>query len=59
MRKSLNEMVNAGDIADFDIYINPNQAAVSDMPFNIQVKMVANGVVHEFEIDLGFTNKID
>lgn len=59
VRKSLNEMVNAGDIADFDIYINPNQAAVSDKPFNIQVKMVASGVVHEFEIDLGFTNKID
>lgn len=59
VRKSLNAMVNAGDIADFDIYINPNQAAVSDKPFNIQVKMVANGVVHEFEIDLGFTNKID
>lgn len=59
VRKSLDAMVNAGDIADFDIYINPNQAAVSDRPFNIQVKMVANGVVHEFEIDLGFTNKID
>ena len=59
VRKSLDTMVNAGDIAKFDIYINPSQMAVSDKPFNIQVKMVANGVVHEFEIDLGFTNKID
>ena len=59
VRKSLDAMANAGDIADFDIYINPKQMAVSDKPFNIQVKMVANGVVHEFEIDLGFTNKID
>lgn len=59
VRKALDVMVNANDIADFDIYINPKQAAVSDKPFNIQVKMVANGVVHEFEIDLGFTNKID
>lgn len=59
VRKALETMVHAGDIADFDIYINPRQAAVSEQPFNIQVKMVANGVVHEFEIDLGFTNKID
>ena len=45
-------------IADFDIYINPKQMAVSDKPFNIKVKLVADGIVHEFEIDLGFTNKI-
>lgn len=59
VRKALDEMVKADDIAGYGIYINPKQAAVSDKPFNVQVKMVANGVVHEFEVDLGFTNKID
>ena len=59
VRKALETMVNADDIAAFDIYINPKQAAVSDKPFKVQVKMVAHGVVHEFEVDLGFTNKID
>lgn len=59
LRQALDGMVNANDIADYDIYIDPNQAAVSDMPVKIQVKLVANGIVHEFEIDLGFTNKID
>lgn len=59
VRKALDTLVNAGDIADFDVYIDPRQAAVSDKPFGIQVKLVAQGVVHEFEIDLGFTNKID
>lgn len=59
VRKALDVMVIANDIAGFDIYINPNQKVVSDKPFKILVKMVANGVVHEFEIDLGFTNKID
>lgn len=59
VRKTLDEMVKADNIAGYDIYINPKQAAVSDKPFNVQVKMVANGVVHEFEVDLGFTNKID
>lgn len=59
VRKALETMVKADDVAAFDIYINPKQAAISDKPFNLQVKMVANGVVHEFEVDLGFTNKID
>ena len=59
VRKALDTMVSANDCADYDIYINPEQAAVSDMPYSIQIKMVANGIVHEFEVDLGFTNKID
>lgn len=59
LRQALDGMVNANDIADYDIYIDPAQMAVSDMPVKIQVKLVANGIVHEFEIDLGFTNKID
>lgn len=47
----------AGNIAAFDIYIDPKQLAVSHAPFGIRVKLVADGVVHEFEIDLGFTNR--
>lgn len=58
VRSALENMVADEDIADFDIYINPKQSAVSDKPFNIQVKLVADGIVHEFEVDLGFTNKI-
>lgn len=58
IRKALEPMVAVGNMADFDIYINPKQLAVSNAPFNVQVRMVADGVVHEFEIDLGFTNKI-
>lgn len=59
LRQALDGMVNANDIADYDVYIDPQQAAVSDRPVKIQVKLVANGIVHEFEVDLGFTNKID
>lgn len=58
VRSAIETMVAQENIADFDIYINPKQSAVSDKPFNIQVKLVADGIVHEFEIDLGFTNKI-
>lgn len=58
IRKALEPMVAAGNIADFDIYVDPSQLAVSERPFNVKVRMVADGIVHEFEIDLGFTNKI-
>jgi hypothetical protein len=58
VRKALEVMLAAGNCAEFSIYINPNQAAVSTKPFKIAVNIVANGVVHEFEIDLGFTNSI-
>lgn len=58
VRKTLETMVTARNISAFDIYINPQQYAVSTQPFNIKVELVADGVVHEFEIDLGFTNQI-
>jgi hypothetical protein len=58
VRKALEPMKAEKNIADFDIYIDPKQAPVSNKPFRIQVKLVADGVVHEFDVDLGFTNKI-
>lgn len=58
VRAALETMVAAENIADFDVYINSKQMAVSNTPFNIKVQLVGNGIVHEFEIDLGFTNKI-
>lgn len=59
VRQALDTMTNANDVSDFDVYIDPSQAAVSDKAFEVQIKLVANGIVHEFSVDLGFTNKID
>lgn len=58
IRAALETLVSAKDIADFDIYINPSQAAVSSKPFNIRVKLVADGITHDFDIDLGYTKSI-
>lgn len=58
VRQALEAMVADKDIADFDIYIDPNQAAVSDKPFKVKAQLVADGIVHEFDIDLGFTKSI-
>lgn len=58
VRSALESMIAAGNIADFDIYIDPQQTAISSDPFMIKVRLVADGVVHEFEVDLGYTNKL-
>ena len=58
IRKALEPMITAGDIADFDIYIDTKQAAVSSSPYAIKVRLVADGIVNEFTVDLGFTNKL-
>ena len=57
VRRATEVMLIAGNCAEISTYINPNQAAVSTNPFKITVNIVADGIVHEFEIDLGFTNR--
>lgn len=58
LMRALNSMVVAGNCASVDVVINEKQAAVSNKPFNVGVRIVADGIAHEFEVDLGFTNKI-
>jgi len=58
VRRATEVMLIAGNCAEISTYINPNQAAVSTSPFKIAVSIVADGIVHEFDIDLGFTNRI-
>jgi hypothetical protein len=57
VRRATEVMLIAGNCAEISTYINPNQAAVSTTPFKIKVNIVADGIVHEFEVDLGFTNR--
>lgn len=57
-RRALEPMVGAGNISAFDIYINPEQKAVGDKPLVIRIQLVAHGIVHEFDVDLGYTTQI-
>lgn len=58
VKAALNTMVAQENIADFSVYINPKQLAVSTKPFSIKVSLVADGIVHEFDVDLGLTNQV-
>lgn len=54
----LEPMRTAGDVSGYDIYIDPKQEAVTEEPFKVRLQLVANGIVHEFDVDLGFTKSV-
>lgn len=56
--RALESMVISGNCADVGVIIDEKQAAVSTKPFKIRVRVVADGIAHEFDVELGFTNKI-
>lgn len=58
LNKSLEVLVIANEISGFDYYINPKQTLGEDDPLQIRVRLVVDGIVHEFEIDLGLTQNI-
>jgi hypothetical protein len=57
--KQLETMVAAGNISAFDVYINPAQKPDEKNPLVIKTRLVTNRIVHEFEVELGLTDKLD
>ena len=57
--KRLEPMISAGNIEGSDVLINPAQTASEDVPMKVRAQVVVGQIVHEFEVDLGLTNKIE
>lgn len=57
--KQLETMVAAGNISGFDVYIDPKQKPSIDTSLYIKTRLVTNRIVHEFEVELGLTDKLD
>ncbi len=55
---ALGAMEAAGNIDGADIYINPAQAPTESTPLSVKGRLVVGDVVHEFDVDLGLTNKL-
>jgi hypothetical protein len=53
--KALEQMVSAEEISGFGVYINPKQVLSENSPLLIKANVVSDGIVHEFEVDLGLT----
>ncbi|MCT4590510.1 MAG: DUF2586 family protein [Carboxylicivirga sp.] len=55
---ALEPMESAGNIDGKDVYINPVQAIDETTPLKVKAQVVVGKVVHEFDVDLGLTDKI-
>jgi hypothetical protein len=51
-------MISTGNIDAFDIYINPAQTVNEDTPMAVKARCQVGDIVHEFDVDLGLTNKL-
>ena len=56
--RALDGMVAAGNIEDKDVYINPAQAPSESTPLRVKGQLVVGKIVHEFDVDLGLTDKL-
>ncbi|MBS2099186.1 DUF2586 family protein [Carboxylicivirga linearis] len=55
---ALDPMESAGNIDGKDVYINPVQAISETTPLRVKAQVVVGKIVHEFDVDLGLTDKI-
>jgi len=46
------------EISGSEVYIDPEQSISNDTPLKVKARVVFNDIIHEFEVDLGLTNKI-
>ena len=51
-------MEAAEEISGSDVYINPEQNVNDQNPLQVNASIVANGIIYEIQVDLGFTNSI-
>lgn len=58
LNKSLEQMVKDDEISGFDTYINPSQVVNNTQPVTVKATIVADGIVHKFEVAVGLTNTI-
>lgn len=58
LEKALNKMVASDDISGFEVAIDYRQVVNDTNPVNVQALVVADGIVHEFEVAVGLTNNI-
>lgn len=58
LEKNLNRMVVEDDISGFQVSIDHKQIVNSTEPVKVKALIVADGIVHEFEVAVGLTNNI-
>lgn len=58
VNKALERMMIADEISGYEVVIDPKQLPTEQNPLKVQAKVVKDGIVHEFDVDLGLVNSI-
>jgi hypothetical protein len=58
VNKSLEKMVADDEISGFDVFIDNKQIVNDSSPAKVKASIIADGIVHEFEVAVGLTNSI-
>lgn len=58
LNKALETMITDNEISGFDFYIDPKQVLAEDSPLKVKGQIVVDGIVFEFDVDLGLTDKL-
>lgn len=56
--RRLNQMVADGEISGYETVIDEKQVVNNTSPCKVRASIVANGIVHSFEVAVGLTNNI-
>lgn len=58
VNKALEQLIVSDDISGFEVEIDPKQAPSKTTPLVVKARVVADEIVHEFNIQLGLANSI-
>lgn len=58
INKALDTMVSDDEISGYEVSINPEQVVSATEPVVVKASVVADGIVHEFDVAIGLTNQI-
>lgn len=58
LNKAIEKMVTDNEISGFETYIEQKQVVNSTNPVKVKLTIVADGIVHSFDVAIGLTNNI-
>lgn len=58
LEKAVGQMLIDDDISGYEIYIDHKQVVNDTNPVKVKALIVADGIVHEFEVAVGLTNNV-
>ncbi|MCZ2393413.1 MAG: DUF2586 domain-containing protein [Chitinophagales bacterium] len=57
--KALEQMLIDDEISGYETYIDPKQLVNETSPLQVNATVVMDGIVHEFDVDLGLANSLE